>query len=122
MKNIDFKLFTDEERYPVRNVGTGMSQEEYNDLCKIGRKLKTMEAQMFIESEYGFIGSRVLVLDLVNDFYSDDPEEMKCRRIYKGNHFLRPPVFASKTRNYIRFNAGGYSYEVINGNLRFYIE
>lgn len=100
---------------PAENAGTGMSQEDYEELAKIGTCLTVQEAEKFLYTECGFAPENILILDKTSSY-----EVNKYRRLRESGTWERKPVYCSSDYNYIRFNCMGWQWELINGELQRY--
>ncbi|OUN24565.1 hypothetical protein [Pseudoflavonifractor sp. An85] len=97
---------------PADNVGTHMSQEEYEDLAKHGHKLGLEDTIKLIATEFGFAPGRLEIKDEAATY-----EVNKYRKFRVKDELERPPVYSSTDWNYIRFDCAGIQYEMINGEL-----
>ncbi len=102
---------------PTDDVGTHMSQEEYEDLAKHGEVLSTIQAEGIVCREYGFGRDRVAI-----KCQADTYEVNKYRQLRVKDELARLPVYSSADWNYIRFDCAGYMYEMVNGELMRYEE
>ena len=100
---------------PAENAGTGMSQEDYEELAKIGTCLTVQEAEKFLYTECGFAPENILILDKASSY-----EVNKYRRLRESGTWERKPVYCSSDYNYIRFDCMGWQWELINGELQRY--
>ncbi len=101
---------------PSENTGTNMAQERYEALAKGGKTLTNEEAAAFIADECGFALEKIRILHEVNTY-----EVNKHSRLRVAGTFDRAPVYESTDWNYVRFDCACFMYELVNGELRFYI-
>lgn len=102
---------------PAENVGTNMSQEEYEELVKCGEELNIVKATEIVCREFGFDRCRVVVN---GEAVTYEVNKYGCLRV--KDELMRPPVYSSTDWNYIRFDCAGIMYEMVNGGLERYEE
>lgn len=100
---------------PAEHTGTNLSQKGYEDLRMSGGILTDAEAIDYIHREFGFDPAMIVLKKEVCTY-----EVNKYRRLRKSEEYEREPLYFSSDWNYIRFDCGGYFYEVVNGELEKY--
>ena len=99
----------------IKGMGTEMSEADYQALC--GRTdIKTYEmseeqAKVYINDEFGFEVSRIKIIPEVKTY----KKEGAYAKPYQT--YTRTPQYCSTDYNYIRFDAGNWFYECVNGQL-----
>lgn len=114
----ELKAALDEElEWKPCDGGTNLSQKEYEDMINFNfAEILTQEkAKEVIYDFFGFFPERVIIIEEVNTF-----EVNRHHRMRKGEGYTRKPVYNATDWNYIRFDCSGWSYEMVNGALRFY--
>lgn len=113
------KLDTELEWKPAKSTGTNMDQDRYERLVASGREMSDEEAVTLVAEETGFAQERVVIVREVSRY-----EVNKHHQLRKAETYTRAPFYDATDWNYIRFNvltaAGGYQWELINGELREY--
>lgn len=102
---------------PADNVGTHMSQEEYDGLLRHGEVLNVVKATEIVCREFGFARDRVTIKREAVTY-----EKNKYGGLRVKDELERPPMYSSTDWNYIRFDCAGYMYEMVNGELVRYEE
>lgn len=96
-----------------------MSQQRYEELAAAGgtEEFSQEKARFWIEEEFGFSSGRIRVL-------MEIPKYQVSREGYlrKNGTVSRKPVYNATDWNYIRFDVGGWQYEVVNGQLYQYAD
>ena len=102
---------------PVKGVGTNLSQERYEKLRDAAgtESLSYEKALKLIHREFGFDPAMVEIEQIVCTY-----EANKYKRLRPSEEYRRKPLYNSSDWNYIRFDCGGYCYEMINGELEKY--
>lgn len=100
---------------PCDSAGTNMAQEQYEHLANSGRAMTDAEAVAFIADECGFAPEKIRIVHEVNAY-----EVNKYHRLRVASTFNREPVYESTDWNYIRFDCACFTYELVDGELRFY--
>lgn len=111
---------------PADNVGTTMSQNDYESLYKscASHAPGTTDFEPFPDDEkaaeivgefFGFIPDKIKVFSQARTY-----EVNKHRQLRVKETFERRPCYEATDWNYIRFNILGWQYEMVNGNLRPY--
>ena len=108
----------------MTDIGTNLTQKEYHKLAtKIDtQRLSEAEAKILINKWYGFEASRIEVQTsaVVADFEKvekNGAQVWRPKRVYS-----REAVYNATDWNYIRFDVCGNQYELVNGELYFYID
>lgn len=113
------KLDAELEWKPAENTGTNMDQGRYENLVASGREMSDEEAVKLVVEETGFAQERVVIVREVSRY-----EVNKHHQLRKAETYTRAPFYDATDWNYIRFNvltaAGGYQWELVNGELREY--
>ncbi len=94
------------------NMGTQMSQTDYERLQESGEALTEEKARNLIAEEFGFNPQKITIITSVKTFESNKYYRTRVKETY-----VRTPVNCSTDWNYIRFNCSNWYYEMINGNL-----
>lgn len=96
----------------IKNMGTNMSEADYQRLCDDGRwEMSEAEAKILINEEFGFEVSRIKIIYEVETFVKDGYYAKKYQS------FKRKPQNCATDYNYVRFNVYGWQYEMVNGQL-----
>lgn len=118
LENLGQKLEREEEWKP-HGTFSNMSEQSYEKLknaCKEDRPIFSIqEIREIIEGECGFDYSSVKIIEELNSYEINRHKQLRV----VGKEERKPLYYASDW-NYIRFNAGCYQYEYINGTLRFF--
>lgn len=94
------------------NMGTQMTQADYEHLKQCGETLTEDGAKALIAEEFGFDPCKIKIINTVDTYESN-----KYHRTRKKETYSRNPVNCSTDWNYIRFNCSNWYYEMINGQL-----
>lgn len=97
---------------PAKNLGTNMSEHDYQLLADDTAPMSELDALRRIAHECGFDMSCIKLVPTVETF--DVNKHQKCR---VSGTYSRLPVWASTDWNYIRFQVCGYQWEIVNGEL-----
>lgn len=98
MSTIDYKELLDCVKEGYRRFGDGT------------------DVYAWINDEFGFEQDKIQIVDKIPRY-----EKSKDGRIRKtGEHEERQPAYYSTDWNYVRFDAGPYQYEIVNGELYMY--
>lgn len=97
------------------NMGTQMSQTDYERLRESGEKLTESQAKELIAEEFGFDPEKITIITSVNTYESNKHWRTRVKETY-----VRAPVNCSTDWNYIRFNCSNWFYEMIDGQLHQY--
>ena len=88
-------------------------QAEYDHLRSAGRVMTDDEAKDLLYDEFGFAREKVTIFHSVPAF-----EVNRHRQLRKVGEIERLPLYEATDWNYIRFDCGVMTYELINGELR----
>ena len=104
------------EQETIKNMGTEMSEADYQKLLSCGNEVKMTEekAKIWINREFGFEASRIEIIPGVETYRKDG------NRAIKHQTYARIPLYCATDYNYVRFNVNGWQYEAINGQLHQY--
>lgn len=94
------------------NMGTQMTQADYEHLEQCGEILTEDSAKALIAEEFGFDPYKIEIITTVNTY-----EVNKHSYTRKKEAYTRAPINCSTDWNYIRFNCSNWFYEMINGQL-----
>lgn len=122
IKNLEEQIDELEEWETCTDVGTQMSQKDYMELAEpsCGTSFLTdEEAKRYIEDEFGFCKAYIEIKYQVETFKKS---KRLCHHAKVENRFERKPLYNASDWNYIRFNCKGLQYELINGDLKQYID
>lgn len=97
---------------PAKDIGTNMSEHEYQLLADDTAPMSELDAIRRIAQECGFDMSKISIVTKVQTF--DKNKYGKCR---VSAEFERQPVWASSDWNYIRFDCAGMQWEIVNDEL-----
>ncbi|MCM1061230.1 MAG: hypothetical protein NC452_13215 [Eubacterium sp.] len=97
------------------NMGTQMTQADYEHLEQCGEVLTGDRAKALIAEEFGFDPRKIKIITTVNTY-----EVNKHSYTRKKETYTRAPINCSTDWNYIRFNCSNWYYEMIDGQLRQY--
>ena len=102
---------------PAKDIGTNMSEREYQLLADDTAPMSELDAIRRIAHECGFDMSCIRLVPTVETF-----ETNKHGKSRVSGAFARQPVWASTDWNYIRFDVCDNQWEFINGDLYQYID
>ena len=102
---------------PAKDIGTNMSEREYQLLADDTPPMSELDAIRRITQECGFDMACIELVPTVETF--DKNKYGKCR---VSGSYSRLPVWASTDWNYIRFQVCGNQWEFINGELQAYYD
>ena len=102
---------------PAKDIGTNMSEREYQLLADDTAPMSELDAIRRITQECGFDMACIELVQTVETF--DKNKYGKCR---VSGTFSRLPVWASTDWNYIRFQVCGNQWEIVNGELMAYYD
>lgn len=88
-------------------------QAEYDHLRSAGRVMTDDEAKDLLYDEFGFAREKVTILHSVPKY-----EVNRHRQLRKVGEIERLPLYEATDWNYIRFDCGVMTYELINDELR----
>lgn len=88
-------------------------QAEYDHLRSAGRVMTDDEAKDLLYDEFGFAREKVTIFHSVPAF-----EVNRHRQLRKVGEIERLPLYEATDWNYIRFDCGVMTYELINDELR----
>lgn len=107
-----------EQEWTDKEVESKMSQEDYERLAEV-------QDEEFTEEQ---------AAELVSDWFGFKPEMIEIKSsipvfqvsrhsvLRKVGELDRKPAYVSTDWNYVRFNARGFMYEMVNGQLAFYYD
>lgn len=102
---------------PAKDIGTNMSEREYQLLADDTAPMSELDAIRRITQECGFDMACIELVQTVETF--DKNKYGKCR---VSGSYSRLPVWASTDWNYIRFQVCGNQWEIVNGELMAYYD
>lgn len=102
---------------PAKDIGTNMSEREYQLLADNTAPMSELDAIRRIAHECGFDMSCIKLVPTVETF--DVNKHQKCR---VSGTYSRLPVWASTDWNYIRFDVCDNQWEIVNGELMPYYD
>ncbi len=107
--------------YRVGDVGTHMREEEYKDLARAAdtERMSDEVAAYFINRNYGFEVSQIEIVYTVEKFKPERRQGILVNVLDRA--YSRAPLYHSPEWNYVRFGVRGNQYEVVNGEMHFYI-
>lgn len=100
----EWKPFVDTDNYP---------QVRYDELRKCGRVMTDDEAKEILYDWYGFAKEKITIHHSVPKY-----EVNRHRQLRKVGEIERLPLYEATDWNYIRFDCGCMSYELVNDQLR----
>lgn len=108
------RLEREQEWRPYEYEGD-VKESEYQAIARSPgvERLSVSEARKRVAEECGFAEGAVIVISETNR-----AERNRHGQIRPAGKFSREPLWGSTDENYIRFAAGGRSYELYNGDLR----
>lgn len=118
VKSLEEALEHEQEWKPYVDENN-VRQDDYLRLCNAGgtRELSDAEAIDLLSDWFGFDKSRIRILRMVPRY-----EINRHRRLRKIGEIDRKPLYNATDWNYIRFDCGMMSYELENGQLRFFVQ
>jgi len=88
-------------------------QSRYDELRKAGRVMTDDEAKDLLYNEFGFAREKVTIYHSIPAY-----EVNRHRQLRKVGEIERLPLYEATDWNYIRFDCGVMTYELINDELR----
>ncbi len=88
-------------------------QARYDELRKAGRVMTDDEAKDLLYDEFGFAREKVTIYHSIPAY-----EVNRHRQLRKVGEIERLPLYEATDWNYIRFDCGCMTYELINDDLR----
>lgn len=88
-------------------------QSRYDELRKAGRVMTDNEAKDLLYNEFGFAREKVTIYHSIPTY-----EVNRHRQLRKVGEIERLPLYEATDWNYIRFDCGCMTYELINDDLR----
>lgn len=88
-------------------------QSRYDELRKAGRVMTDDEAKDLLYNEFGFAREKVTIYHSIPAY-----EVNRHRQLRKVGEIERLPLYEATDWNYIRFDCGCMTYELINDDLR----
>lgn len=114
---IEQKLDKLSEPQIIKNMGTNMSEDDYQRLRGDGeQEISEAEAKILINKEFGFEVSRIVIISEVANYIKNG------HYARKHQSFKRKPQYCATDYNYVRFNVRGWQYEMIDGDLKIYYD
>ena len=117
LEKVKAQLDNELDWHPATDIGTNMSEQEYQLLADDEPPLSDLDAIRHIYEECGFDMAHIKIVKTVNTY--DVNKHHKCR---VSGEFSRLPVWSSTDWNYIRFDVAGLQWELVNGDLRQYYD
>ena len=105
-----------EQEWKPCGHNSSMKDDDYARLCQSGRTMTDDEAVELIASEFGFAPEKIAILRKLPTY-----EVSRHRQLRQKGEIDRPPVYEATDWNYVRFDCAGWSYEMIDGQLRPFI-
>lgn len=100
----EWKPYVDTDNY---------QQSRYDELRKAGRVMTDDEAKDLLYNEFGFAREKVTIYHSIPAY-----EVNRHRQLRKIGEIERLPLYEATDWNYIRFDCGCMTYELINDDLR----
>ena len=97
--------------------GTNMEQKDYLALQKGQGAISVEKAREIISREFGFVPKRIAIKRDVATYEANRNGKMRIAEKY-----TREPIYSATDWNYIRFDIGGYQWEMVNGELKEYMD
>lgn len=117
IRQMQEQLEAEQEWKPAKNLGTNMSEREYQLLADDTAPMSEQAAIRRITVECGFDPALIRIVPTVRTY--DVSRHGKCR---VGGEFTRRPVWSATDWNYIRFDVCGNQWEIVNGELMPYYD
>lgn len=96
--------------------GSNMTDAEYLELEFVaGEHISEERAREIIHNEFGFAMDFIVIVNELTDY-----EINYARQLREAGTVSRLPLYHSTDWNYIRFDANGWQYEMVNGQLEFF--
>lgn len=106
-----------EQEWEPYEYSENAKQADYEKLANAGaRELTDSEAVEMLADWWGFQPSRIKIIKTVNKIEKN--RHGVCRRC---GEYERKPLYDATDWNYIRFDCGMMTYEMINGELSFFV-
>lgn len=106
-----------EQEWEPYEYSENAKQADYEKLANAGaRELTDSEAVEMLADWWGFQPSRIKIIRTVNKIEKN--RHGACRRC---GEYDRKPLYDATDWNYIRFDCGMMTYEMINGELSFFV-
>ena len=100
------------EKWEPSDCGTNMSQSNYMELERIGKRMELGEAAEKIARFFGFEKSKIKIIEDVETF---ERNSLGMTRV--ANRYKRHPVYDATDWNYVRFDCAGQQWEMVDGDL-----
>lgn len=117
LEKVKAQLDSELDWCPATDIGTNMSEREYQLLADDTAQMSELDAIRRIAQECGFDMACIELVPTVATF--DKNKYGKCR---VSGSYSRLPVWASTDWNYIRFQVCGNQWEIVNGELMPYCD
>lgn len=117
LEKVKTQLDRELDWHPATDIGTNMSEHEYQLLADDEPPLSDLDAIRHIYEECGFDMAQITIVKTVHTY--DVNKHHKCR---VREEFSRLPVWSSTDWNYIRFDVAGLQWELVNGDLKQYYD
>lgn len=117
LEKVNAQLDRELDWQPAKDIGTNMSEREYQLLADDTPPMSELDAIRRIAHEFGFDMSCIKLVPTVETF--DVNKHQTCR---VSGTYSRLPVLASTDWNYIRFDVCDNQWEIVNGDLMPYYD
>lgn len=96
-----------------------VSQSDYEDMAErpYMEHLSDLQAKGILSEQFGFLKGRITIVHEIQRYEVNRHHVLRVVGEYR-----REPLYVASDWNYIRFNCGSVSYELFNGELRFFYE
>ena len=117
LKQAEAQLERDMGWHPAKDIGTNMTEQEYQRLAEDTAPMQESYAIRRIAKDWGFNEDCIRLVDTVETYEVN--KHHKCR---VSGTYSRPPIWAATDWNYIRFDVCGNQWEIINDELMPYYD
>jgi len=117
LRKVEAQLDRDAGWHPAKDIGTNMSEQEYQRLAEDTAPMQETYAIKRIASTWGFQEDCIILVDTVETY-----EVNKYHKCRVSGTYSRQPVWAATDWNYARFNVCGNQWEVVDGELMPYYD
>ena len=105
------------EEWQPCSGGTNMEQEKYMDIIRSDGEITPNDAKKILAREFGLDPEKINIIENVATY---EAGRSRTRRVKE--QYSRKPAYASTDWNYIRFNAGAWCWEMVDGALKPYVD
>lgn len=117
LRKAEAQLERDMNWHPAKDIGTNMTEQEYQRLAEDTAPMQETYAIRRIAQDWGFNEGCITLVDTVETY-----EVNKHHTCRVSGTYSRPPIWAATDWNYIRFDVCGNQWEIVDGELMPYYD